>query len=941
MRISSLTLLFIIALANIRFVSTQTKSPRTKTNIYDPVLSSNSYTGRIKENEQIVQIQPRLYASDADPSNTANGKICGYDLSWHKHDDILDDVTRPIPFQVEMSDNGAVLKLKSNSNGLDCEVTATYRLFIRAYDCASNNKRRYSERSSLTITVEDVNEYAPVFTHSQYLFKLHENQTCETISCRVEATDDDCQNVDHRVCGYEILTPDVPFTIDQTGSISITKTLTNDVYVFDVIARDCFPSTDKSKEVSQPARVTFKLIRSCSPSLTDKATTQLTIQSDRIHLFDTINVNTCEETCQIEDIVGTVLLDSHGLDSGCDLQQCSTVDREYVLLPKDNNGEQIPQRQIQTFDGRGQSLMINKTDFDGHFNEQFIIQMWMKHNEDEENNEKHHIFCKSDEKLQNRHHTALFIQNNQLKLLIRKGPVDTNEKTSYASEWIWKLAEITDDQWHLYRFVVNYPEQIDLYVDGKLIVTNKENFQVIQDHALKVIDGTEDTIFVVGACWHARATRMVQHFHGQLSGLIIEQKEELQRSSNCIRDCHQFLDIIDIERNDGLEFVSNSNRSMWMLRTDDKKSYENLLRHLIYRNTFEPLGPHGERTISIQTRVKCVGESISHEMPTFIRKISIESARLPMKVEMKADTNFLVPESVMNQGIYLFRNLSIYTNALKKSRMEISECIVETKPKLTNHEKLIVVEKNNVEKIFNENGAMITGIDSIDTYQDLLRQIAFISKSPVKYLDRTFTLTCTTGQEETNTNEIRVRVIIEKQQAPPAPVAAIQSNRLVVDNDLSEIENLRFGTARNLSDWPVAVVICVSVGLAGVLVLYLVVRLRSNKRQHHPMNSNPDDLHSQMEWEDDIGLNITVNPLDETKKSVPSVGNPHVEQNINAYSGGSSDDDEYENDGPNQNEYSSDDDDDDDYEHNHIHPKKVDHQLEWDDAAIEYGPKKV
>lgn len=121
------------------------------------------------------------------------------------------------------------------------------------------------------------------------------------------------------------------------------------------------------------------------------------------------------------------------------------------------------------------------------------------------------------------------------------------------------------------------------------------------------------------------------------------------------------------------EFVSNSNRSMWMLRTDDKKSYENLLRHLIYRNTFEPLGPHGERTISIQTRVKCVGESISHEMPTFIRKISIESARLPMKVEMKADTNFLVPESVMNQGIYLFRNLSIYTNALKKSRSKRKE----------------------------------------------------------------------------------------------------------------------------------------------------------------------------------------------------------------------------------------------------------------------------
>lgn len=50
----------------------------------------------------------------------------------------------------------------------------------------------------------------------------------------------------------------------------------------------------------------------------------------------------------------------------------------------------------------------------------------------------------------------------------------------------------------------------------------------------------------------ARASRMVQHFHGQLSGLVIEQKEELQRSSNCVRDCHQYLDIIDLEKEDGL-----------------------------------------------------------------------------------------------------------------------------------------------------------------------------------------------------------------------------------------------------------------------------------------------------------------------------------------------------------------------------------------------------
>jgi hypothetical protein len=33
-------------------------------------------------------------------------------------------------------------------------------------------------------------------------------------------------------------------------------------------------------------------------------------------------VNTCGETCNVEDIVGTVELDTKGLDSGCDLKQC-------------------------------------------------------------------------------------------------------------------------------------------------------------------------------------------------------------------------------------------------------------------------------------------------------------------------------------------------------------------------------------------------------------------------------------------------------------------------------------------------------------------------------------------------------------------------------------------------------------------------------------------
>ena len=136
------------------------------------------------------------------------------------------------------------------------------------------------------ITIDDVNEFAPVFTHKNYLFKLHQDQTCS--SCRVrrvkenpsyyclflflkvEATDDDCANINHRVCDYQIRTPNVPFTIDSNGSISITKPLMDDKYEFDVVGIDCYPSSssDNTKLISEPAKVTIKIIKSCKPTIT-------------------------------------------------------------------------------------------------------------------------------------------------------------------------------------------------------------------------------------------------------------------------------------------------------------------------------------------------------------------------------------------------------------------------------------------------------------------------------------------------------------------------------------------------------------------------------------------------------------------------------------------------------------------------------------------------
>ena len=86
----------------------------------------------------------------------------------------------------------------------------------------------------------------------------------------MEATDDDCGNVNHRVCDYQITTPEMPFTIDSNGSISIYKSLVDQKYEFEVVAIDCFPSTSNEnvRVISEPVKVTITVIQSCKPTIT-------------------------------------------------------------------------------------------------------------------------------------------------------------------------------------------------------------------------------------------------------------------------------------------------------------------------------------------------------------------------------------------------------------------------------------------------------------------------------------------------------------------------------------------------------------------------------------------------------------------------------------------------------------------------------------------------
>lgn len=73
-----------------------------------------------------------------------------------------------------------------------------------------------SSRATVHIQVNDVNEYAPVFKEKSYQAAAVEGRRYESI-LRVEAVDADCSPQFSQICSYEIVTPNVPFTVDKDG----------------------------------------------------------------------------------------------------------------------------------------------------------------------------------------------------------------------------------------------------------------------------------------------------------------------------------------------------------------------------------------------------------------------------------------------------------------------------------------------------------------------------------------------------------------------------------------------------------------------------------------------------------------------------------------------------------------------------------------------------
>ncbi|XP_044136931.1 LOW QUALITY PROTEIN: protocadherin gamma-C5-like [Bufo gargarizans] len=133
-----------------------------------PEISFTSMTNSILENAPSGDILGFIIVKDEDSGNNGEIKL---------------NVSPNVPFKIKHMKNRYILVTDGN---LDREETSQYTIELTASDLGS--PPLYS-KTSVTFSVSDINDNAPVFTQSTYNAFINENSNPGTLLCTVSATD--------------------------------------------------------------------------------------------------------------------------------------------------------------------------------------------------------------------------------------------------------------------------------------------------------------------------------------------------------------------------------------------------------------------------------------------------------------------------------------------------------------------------------------------------------------------------------------------------------------------------------------------------------------------------------------------------------------------------------------------------------------------------------
>ncbi|KAJ2954976.1 hypothetical protein O0L34_g3319 [Tuta absoluta] len=858
------------------------------------------YHGLIRENETLVEVTPPI---------RARGPLCSFLILNNKHHG-------EAPFEIMVIDeNEARLRVRYP---LNCEKRRNYKFDIAAVGCDGS----YSNTVPVHITVTDVNEFAPVFSQAAYVKSVDEGRLYDEI-LRVEATDRDCTPRYGDVCKYEILGDASPFTVDNEGVIRNTEPLDYEKahnYILSVVAYDC------GMMQSAPVMVTVKVNKPCRAGWKGVAErVDYAPGTGPLALFPAARLEACssDERCPgVTRIQAAVTLQASRAGTGCDRDTyalhaqktiCGMDQKTIDLLPSPGAGNEWAKslkpdlgrdgEQMFSFDGETTSAIVPESILPHNLAGSFSISTWMRHapRPDQDKHRKEHILCLADDHKMNRHHYALFVRNCRLILLLRRDFGEGDLNIFRPAEWRWKIPEVCDNEWHHYAINVRFPN-VELLIDGEPYHSaDGKGPEVIDDWPLHPAHGVNTTM-VIGACWQGTESDMKHHLQGWLAGLaVLRHAVQPAHALKCVSRCRE-----------GLSLAPDLYLKSVSVEGDGVADVETLLRRVAYGDARSYPTP-GRRNVHVATTITCDNGRIIKAKPaeSYIMVLQPQTPTILINGSGDAARDY----AHFRAGLKVFPELSVHVLArggdgnTEATAQKLDSCVVSVYPALNpDHEALSIRDaadlplKYDIRAAVTRDGVILTGADSVNNYQEVLREIEYSNKKPAYYLNRVFKLTCSELNGRFTSNEYvqtltvvhphmagggelphemhpsgvadKMDAVARDKQAPHAHhemSPRVYAARAQRDPHVADLPSLRVTDTHQPSNHVALLIGVISCGVVVVLAAVGVARARLPRapRARAPRARAPRAVRArvppndtEMAW-DDSALTITVNPMEE------------------------------------------------------------------------------
>ncbi|CAH2099339.1 unnamed protein product [Euphydryas editha] len=446
---------------------------------------------------------------------------------------------------------------------------------------------------------------------------------------------------------------------------------------------------------------------------------------------------------------------------------------------------------------------------------------------------------------------------------------------------------------------------------------------------------------------------MKHHLRGWLAGLgVLPGAAQAPQALRCAARCRE-----------GLSLAPDLYLRSVSVEGDGAAEVETLVRRVAYGDARAFPTP-GRRNVHLATTITCDNGRVIKARPaeSYVMVLAPQTPTILLNGSSDAARDY----AHFRAGLPVFPDLRVQVlarsgdNVREAESQKLDSCVVSVYPALNpDHEALALrgalLPASDVRAALTRDGVSLAGADSVDNYQQVLRNIEYSNKKPAYYLNRVFKLTCSELNGRFTSNEYvqtltvvhpratgdahaqrpsgladKLDVARDKPASPAEAAEAVEAvaPRAFAAHALRSPHAAELPAARLLDLRPrdhasnnVAVLIgAVCVGAVVALGALGVARLRAKPRAGVQRVRAPDE----MAW-DDSALTITVNPMDEAAPECGRIA-PSVAPPADSSDGESCSDSESE-----HNESS---DEDDEVIPGKQHKYRNISQLEWDNSTM-------